>query len=81
MKKVGKQDKQFEKMRANHNNWRIDQIEVIAKRYNVVVRKTKGSHVILSHPEWIELLSIPAHRPIKPIYIKKFVQLIGLLKG
>jgi hypothetical protein len=74
-------DKYLSKMRRNPRNWRIEQIESIARRYQINVRKTSGSHVILSHPDLSELLSIPAHRPIKPIYIKKFIKLIELLQG
>jgi predicted RNA binding protein YcfA (HicA-like mRNA interferase family) len=72
--------KLLEKMRRNPCDWRIQQIATVAKQYQVTIRKTSGSHVILSHPDWIELLSIPAHRPIKPIYIKKFIKLIELLE-
>ncbi len=74
-------DKYLNKMRRNPLNWRIEQIESIARRYQVSVRKTSGSHVILSHPDSPELLSVPAHRTIKPIYIKKFIKLIELLQG
>ena len=72
--------KLLEKMRRNPHDWRIEQISTVAKQYNVTVRKTSGSHVIFSHPEWIELLSVPAHKTIKPIYIKKFIKLIELLE-
>ncbi len=68
-------------MRNNPKDWRIDQLEAIAKHYGIVVRKTGGgSHVIFNHPRWIELLTVPARRPIKPVYIKKFVSLIDLLE-
>lgn len=65
----------LEKMRSNPHDWRIEQIATVAEQYQITIRKTSGSHVILTHPKWIELLSIPAHRPIKPIYIKKFIKL------
>jgi len=73
-------EKILEKMRRNPRDWRIKQIATVAERYRVMARKTGGSHVIFSHPNWIELLTIPAHRPIKPIYIKKFIKLIELLE-
>ena len=70
----------MEKMRCNPRDWRIEQLETIARHYNVAVRKTGGSHVVFDHPNWIELLCVPARRPIKPIYIKKFVTLIESLE-
>jgi len=76
---MGNKDKLLDKMRTNPRDWRIEQIETIAKYCNVNVRKSGGSHVVFDHPDWVELLCVPAHRPIKPVYIKKFVALIELL--
>ena len=67
------------KMRNNPQDWRIEQLEVIANYFNINVRKSGGSHVVFDHPQWIELLCVPAHRPIKPVYIKKFLLLIDFL--
>ena len=71
-----KNNKLLDKMRQNPRDWRIQEIKTIAKRYGINVRQGKGSHVVLEHPSWIELLTIPAHRPIKPIYVKKLIKLI-----
>ena len=71
--------KLLEKMRLNPRDWRIEQLETIAKRHGVNVRKSGGSHVVFEHPKWIELLCVPAHRPIKAIYVKKLVSLIETL--
>ena len=68
-------------MRHNPRDWRIEQLETIAKHYGINVRKSGGSHVVFDHPNWIELLCVPAHRPIKPIYIRKFVTLIEIIGG
>lgn len=72
--------KQLEKMRRNPRDWRIEQLETMAKHYGINVRKSGGSHVVFDHPEWIDLLCIPARRPIKPVYIKKLINLIDLLE-
>ncbi len=70
----------IKKMNENPRDWRIEQLETVAKHYGINVRKGKGSHVVFNHPAWIELLCVPAHRPVKPVYIKKFVALINLLE-
>ena len=67
-------------MKANPNDWRIEQLETVARQYGVLVRKTTGSHVVFDHEDWVELLCVPAHRPIKPIYVKKFIALIERLE-
>jgi len=74
-----KADKKLEKMRANPRDWRIEDFEGIASHFGVAIRKGKGSHVTFTHPTWVEILTVPAHRPIKPIYAKKFVLLIDAL--
>lgn len=76
-----KSEKTLSKMQVNPKDWRIEQLETIAKQYGVTVRKTGGSHVVFDHNDWVELLCVPAHRPIKPIYIKKFIALIANLEA
>lgn len=71
--------KLLEKMRHHPQDWRIEQLENVAKEYKINIRKSGGSHVIFDHPKWVELLSVPARRPIKPIYVKKFISLIDTL--
>ncbi len=71
--------KLLDRMRNNPRDWRIELLENVAKHYGVNVRKSGGSHVVFDHPCWVELLCVPAHRPIKPVYIKKFVNLIDFL--
>ncbi len=74
--------KLLQKMRNNPRDWRIEQLEVIARHYGITVRKTGGgSHVIFNHRNWVELLSVPSRRPIKAVYIKKFISLIDLLEN
>ena len=63
-------------MRANPQDWRIGQIETVAKRYGINIRKGCGSHVIFEHPGLVEMLSVPAHCPVKPIYVRKFLVLV-----
>lgn len=69
------------KMRENPRDWRIEQLETVANHYGINIRKAKGSHVVFDHPKWVELLCVPAHRPIKPVYIKQFLSLITLLEA
>lgn len=75
-----KADKKIEKMRNNPRDWQITDLEVIAHQLGITVRKGKGSHVSFTHPKWMEILTVPAHRPVKPIYVKKFILLIDILK-
>lgn len=68
---MGNKNKILDKMRENPRDWRIEQLETTAKHFSINVRKTGGSHVVFDHPNCVDLLCVPAHRPIKPIYVKK----------
>ncbi len=78
---MGNAVKIIKKMRTNPKDWRIEQLEVVARHYGITVRKTGGSHAVFDHPKWVELLCVPAKRPIKPIYVKRFIALIDLLEA
>ena len=78
---MSKIDKILAKMRNNSKDWNIADLEVIAEQFGVKVRKGKGSHVTFTHSQWIDILTVPANRPIKPIYVKKFISLIDTLRG
>jgi hypothetical protein len=63
-------------MRQNPNDWAMAKLLTVAKQHGLEVRSTGGSHHVFSHPSAKDPLSVPAHRPIKAIYIKRFVALI-----
>ena len=66
------------KMRGNQAGWRIEDLQAIADGNGVEWRRPGrgGSHVIFSAPRVREIVSVPAKRPIKPVYIRQFLALI-----
>jgi predicted RNA binding protein YcfA (HicA-like mRNA interferase family) len=57
-------------MRDNPRDWRIQDVEKICEAFGVACTPPrKGSHYKIKHPGQQEILTIPAHRPIKPVYI------------
>jgi hypothetical protein len=72
---VTKADKALGRMKANPLDWRIENLKSVAASYGLVCRQPGGSHVIFRHPNGA-MLSVPARRPIKPVYIRKFVRLV-----
>lgn len=72
---MGKKDKRILKMRNNPRDWRIEEIQSLADALGIAWYHDGSSHVIFQSPNGRHQ-SIPAHRPIKPIYIKKFLELI-----
>lgn len=73
-------DKTLERMRRNPRDWRIEDVITVAKHYKLLMRTKGGSHHVFGFPGIKESVSVPAHKPIKPIYIKQFVELIDKIK-
>ena len=67
--------KTLAQMKANPLDWRIESLKSVADAFGLVYRQPGGSHVIFRHPNG-GMLSVPARRPIKPVYVRKFVRLV-----
>ena len=59
----------------------ISNLESIAEYYGIDIRKSGESHVVFGHNESGIVVTVPAHRPIKPIYIKQFIILVESVQG
>jgi hypothetical protein len=67
-------------MRQNPRDWSIEQLLTVARRHHVECRNSGGSHHVFSYPAVADIVTVPAHRPIKAIYVKQFVALIDRIK-
>ena len=72
---MSKQDKKIIKMEQNQHDWRNEDLQSLAKAHGVEWVHDGGSHVVFRDKDGAHL-TVPAHRPIKPIYIKQFITLI-----
>lgn len=78
---MARAEKTLARMRNNPLDWRIDDLETLGRAHGFNIRKPGGSHVIFEHPKLAEALSVPARRPIKPVYIRRFVALIDAVEN
>ena len=72
---MSKAEKLLTRMRANPRDWDIADLKVLAKRFGVDWRQPGTSHVTFTAEGQIPV-TVPAHKPVKPIYIKKFLALL-----
>lgn len=72
--------KLLEAMRRNPLDWRIEQLQTVAYKVGISVRCEGGSHHVFSHLAVLDVVSVPAHRPIKPVYVRQFVALVDKIK-
>ena len=68
-------DKTLARMRANPLDWRIEDLKTVARRYGVTWRQPGTSHVTFRAPSGAKV-TVPARKPIKPVYVRQFVVLI-----
>jgi hypothetical protein len=68
-------EKTLIKMKANPLDWRIEDLQAVARRFSIDWRHDGTSHCVFITPSG-KTLPVPAKKPIKPIYIKKFLQLL-----
>jgi hypothetical protein len=72
---MSKREKLIKKMQENPRDWRIQDLKTLADAHEMTYRQHGGSHVTFFHANGARL-TVPAHIPIKPIYIKKFAKLL-----
>lgn len=67
----------LEKMRRNpKSDWDISHVKTLCRKIGLTLTApSRGSHYHASSPHVAGHLSIPAKRPIKPVYIKMLVGL------
>jgi hypothetical protein len=67
-------------MRHDPRDWRIEQLKAIADQHRIPYRQPGTSHVVFAPPSR-NVLSVPARRPIKPVYVRQFVAMIDAIRA
>lgn len=71
----------LEQMRRNPRDWRIGDVQRACDTDGITCSPPrKGSHYKVKHADIPEFLVIPAHRPIKPVYIRALVRFIDAVR-
>ena len=75
IRKMNTAAKLLQAMRRNPLDRQLAQLQTVARQNNLEWRHEKTSHCVFVRADG-KTLPVPAHRPIKPVYVKKFVELI-----
>lgn len=62
-------------MRRNPRDWRIEDLKIIANNFGIDHDQHGTSHVLFRHSD-AGRLSVPAHKPNKPVYVRLFLNLV-----
>lgn len=74
--------KLLDRMRRNPRDWRIRDVATVCEAFGLTcTAPRKGSHYKIKHEGQAEVLTIPAHSPIKPFYIADLVRFIDIVAG
>lgn len=75
----------LERMRTNpKGDWTIADVTAICREHGLTFETARGggSHCKVFHPALPgKALTVPARRPIKPVYIRKVVDLVDLVRS
>jgi hypothetical protein len=69
-----RREKLLQKMQKNPRDWRIEDLKRLAQYFAIDYDET-GSHVTFRSVDG-RRATVPEHKPIKPVYIPKFLELI-----
>lgn len=68
-------------MRANPRDWRIEDVDALCRWAGAACTPPRnGSHFKVKHIAMQEILTIPANRPIKPVYNRALVRFIDAVR-
>jgi predicted RNA binding protein YcfA (HicA-like mRNA interferase family) len=77
---VASAEKILERMRNSPRDWRIEDLKRIADRCGIGYVQKGTSHVTFRHPAATKV-TVPAARPVQPVYVKQFLAMIEAVKG
>ncbi len=77
---MSKLDKLLAQIRHNSRDWRIEDLKRIADSLGIDYRQPGTSHVTFSRCGYAPVV-VPAHKPIKPVYIERFIALVDTIRG
>lgn len=77
---MGASDKLFAAMRENpRGDWRLEQLQTVARAHGIVWRQPGTSHCTFVRGDG-RVLTVPARRRIKPVYVRAFAQFLSEVK-
>lgn len=74
----------LDQMRRNpQGDWTINDIERVCAEHGVSCKPPTGggSHYKVAHPRIRHIQTIPFKRPIKPVYIRRLVLFLGVVRN
>jgi predicted RNA binding protein YcfA (HicA-like mRNA interferase family) len=73
---MSKAEKLLQRMKSNPKaDWIPDNIKTLCNSFGLVLLQRGTSHAVLTNRKG-EHLTLPMHKPVKPLYINRLIELI-----
>ena len=75
--------KLYEKIKNNTKDVSFEELDKLLTKVGGFIRRNpKGgsSHYTYSHPDLVDIITIPKDKPVKPIYVKKALIAFDIVK-
>lgn len=73
---MSKAEKLLQRMKSNPKaDWTAGHVKTVCKMFNLTLRQRGTSHAVVTNRNG-EHLTVPMHKPIKPLYISRLIELI-----
>ena len=73
---MSRADRLLASMRSNPKaDWTPDNVRTLVRAYGLILRQRGTSHAVITNTAGRHL-TMPMHKPIKPVYIRRLVELI-----
>ena len=70
-------DKLLSAMQLNPRDWRIEDVISVCRANGIdCTQPRNGAHYKVKHARMAEILTVPAARPSKPVYIRDLVRFV-----
>ncbi len=80
MCEMSKAEKLLQRMKSNPKaDWTSANVKTLCNAFDLTLRQSGTSHAVLTNNKG-EHLTVPMHKPIKPLYIKRLIELIEAAK-
>lgn len=76
---MSKKNKLFSAMKNNPKDVPFEDIKKLLEGYKYICHNSSGSHFVF-RKEFCEHIVIPYHKPIKAIYVKHVLEILGEIK-
>lgn len=72
---MGRKEKLYRKLKNSPNHATFEDVDKLLRWCGFELRRTSGSHHIYKREGYDQIVTVPYHKPLKTVYVKRAVAL------